>query len=149
MERIPILILNGPNLNLLGHREPERYGNISMEEYLIFLKNEFQFFEIDYFQSNNESEIVDKIQAAKKVYNAIVINPAAYTHSSIAIRDSLLATQILTIEVHLTDISQRETFRHHSMISDLCWCTIKGFGLESYKIALSRLQEYFNMNVEI
>ncbi|MBK9631492.1 MAG: 3-dehydroquinate dehydratase [Saprospiraceae bacterium] len=146
MERIPILILNGPNLNLLGHREPERYGNISMEEYLLFLKNEFQFFEIDYFQSNSESELVDKIQAAKKVYKAIVINPAAYTHSSIAIRDALLATQILTIEVHLTDISQREAFRHHSMISDLCWCTIKGFGLEGYKIALLRLQEYFNIN---
>jgi len=149
MERIPILILNGPNLNLLGQREPDRYGNISMEEYLLDLKKKFQFFEIDYFQSNSESELVDKIQAAKKVYKAIVINPAAYTHSSIAIRDALLATQILTIEVHLTDISQREVFRHHSMITDLCWCTIKGFGLESYKIALSRFQEYFNMNVEI
>ncbi len=146
MERIPILILNGPNLNLLGQREPDRYGNTSMEEYLLGLKNEFQFFEIDYFQSNSESELVDKIQAAKKVYKAIVINPAAYTHSSIAIRDALLATQILTIEVHLTDISQRESFRHHSMISDLCWCTIKGFGLEGYKIALLRLQEYFNIN---
>ena len=146
MERIPILILNGPNLNLLGQREPNRYGNTSMEEYLLGLKNEFQFFEIDYFQSNSESELVDKIQAAKKVYKAIVINPAAYTHSSIAIRDALLATQILTIEVHLTDISQRESFRHHSMISDLCWCTIKGFGLEGYKIALLRLQEYFNIN---
>ena len=149
MERIPILILNGPNLNLLGQREPDRYGNTSMEEYLLGLKNEFQFFEIDYFQSNSESELVDKIQAAKEVYKAIVINPAAYTHSSIAIRDALLATQILTIEVHLTDISQREAFRHHSMISDLCWCTIKGFGLEGYQMALSRLQEYFNMNVEI
>ena len=146
MERIPILILNGPNLNLLGQREPNRYGNTSIEEYLLGLKNDFQFFEIDYFQSNSESELVDKIQAAKKVYKAIVINPAAYTHSSIAIRDALLATQILTIEVHLTDISQRESFRHHSMISDLCWCTIKGFGLEGYKIALSRLQEYFNIN---
>ncbi|MBK9271569.1 MAG: 3-dehydroquinate dehydratase [Saprospiraceae bacterium] len=145
MKIASILILNGPNLNLLGSREPEKYGQQSMDDYFQYLVSEFPQFNLHYFQSNDESEIIEKIQQSKGKHQALVINPAAYTHSSIGIRDAILAIGILSIEVHLTDLNKREPFRQKSMIRDICWCSIQGFGLEGYRIAIARLLEYFHL----
>ncbi len=134
-----ILVIHGPNINLLGKREPDIYGSTSMEEINSSLEELAQAknMEIGFFQSNIEGEIVDIIQkAAEKNIDGIIINPAAYTHTSIAIRDALTAANIKTVEVHLSNIHQREEFRHKSLTAPVCVGQICGFGKKSYELAL-------------
>lgn len=138
-----VLIINGPNLNLLGKREPDKYGNESLEQINAQLQRyaKENSIELETFQSNHEGEIVDKIQTAKdRGIDAIIINPAAYTHTSVAIRDALLSVNIPSIEVHLSNIYKREKFRHHSMISDIAAGQITGFGAKGYFLALDAVK---------
>lgn len=137
-----IYIINGPNLNLLGQRENDIYGNESFELYLEKLKKQFQNEAVfTYFQSNIEGELVNIIQEAKGKADAIIINAAAYTHTSIAIGDALRAVQIPTIEVHLSHIFRREEYRHVSMLAGGTQGVISGFGLESYRLAAQLLTQ--------
>ena len=136
-----LLVINGPNLNMLGLREPDIYGKqdfASLERYIKDCARKLGH-EVTLFQSNHEGEIVDVIQSAYGVFDGIVINPAAYTHTSIAILDALKAVAIPTVEVHLSDITQREEFRKHSYVSLVAKKSVCGLGFEGYKIAL----EYF------
>ena len=135
-----ILIINGPNLNLLGTREPEIYGNMTLDN---INKNLIEFskliandIELDFYQSNTEGEIVNKIQQAQGQYDGLIINPAAYTHTSIAIADAIKAVGIKSVEVHLSNIQAREDFRKISYISPASLGTVAGFGKDSYKMAL-------------
>ena len=141
-----ILILNGPNLNLLGLREPDIYGRKTYADLKAYIaavcRDEDIGFEIR--QSNHEGDLVDMIQEAYGVFDGIVINPAAYTHTSIAILDALKAVSIPAVEVHLSDISEREQFRHVSYAGLACIKTFKGLGFEGYKEALLFLKEYFS-----
>lgn len=133
-----ILVINGPNLNMLGIREPDIYGAQSfaaLEEFIRRSANELSL-DVTLFQSNHEGEIVDVIQAAYNNYDGIVINPAAYTHTSVAILDALKAVAIPTVEVHLSDINTREEFRKHSYVSLIAKKTICGLGFEGYREAL-------------
>ena len=136
-----ILVINGPNINMLGIREPKIYGKGSFEELQNFIKESAACLELEVtlFQSNHEGQIVDKIQWAYGRFDGIIINPAAYTHTSVAILDALSAVGIPTVEVHLSDISKREEFRHHSYVSLVAEKTICGMGFEGYRQAL----EYF------
>ena len=139
-----ILVINGPNLNLLGDREKENYGEITLDkinEELSILASELGV-EIDFFQSNFEGEIVDKIQKAKDNFNGIIINPAAYTHTSITIRDAILAIKTPAIEVHLSNIHSREEFRQKSFVAPVCIGQIAGFKKDSYTLALRALVNY-------
>ena len=131
-----IIIINGPNLNLLGKREPEVYGKETFEEYLTNLKSKFAAIEIDYFQSNIECELIDKIQEVGFSYDGIVLNAAAYTHTSIGIGDAVKAISTPVIEVHISNTFSRESFRHQSFISANAKGVILGFGLKSYELAL-------------
>ena len=131
-----LLILNGPNLNLLGVREPGIYGNDSMESYLETLRNEFPQVEIEYFQSNIEGEMIDKMQQVGYSYDGIVLNAGAYTHTSVALHDCIRAINTPVIEVHISNVHTREEFRHKSMISAACKGVICGFGMDSYKLAV-------------
>lgn len=138
-----ILVINGPNLNMLGLREPELYGARNFEalqRYILECAGEMGL-SVELFQSNHEGMIVDKIQAAYKVFDAILINPAAYTHTSVAILDALKAVALPTVEVHLTDISTREDFRKFSFVSLYAQKTICGKGFEGYKEGLKYLLE--------
>lgn len=139
-----ILFLNGPNLNLLGTREPDKYGSQTLEDIENFVRSEAKQYdiEIDFYQSNIEGEIVNKIQQAKGVYDGIVINPAAYTHTSVAIRDALLAVCIPTVEIHLSNIHTREEFRRTSLTAPACIGQITGFGANSYKLGLIAIKDY-------
>jgi 3-dehydroquinate dehydratase-2 len=132
-----IIIINGPNLNLLGKREKEIYGDQSFETYLEDLKKEFPKVEISYFQSNVEGEIINKIHNVGFDHDGIILNAGAYTHTSVAIRDAIAGITTEVIEVHLSNIYSRESFRHESLIAPKCIGTISGFGLESYRLALS------------
>ena len=136
-----ILVINGPNLNMLGIREPDIYGKQDFTSLENFIKESAAELglSVSLFQSNHEGEIVDVIQSAYKVFDGIVINPAAYAHTSIAILDALKAVGIPTVEVHLSDINSREEFRRHSYVSMIAIKTICGLGFEGYKKAL----EYF------
>ncbi len=136
-----ILILNGPNLNLLGVREPGIYGAQSFESYLTTLRNAFPDVEMDYFQSNIEGEMIDKMQEVGFSYDGIVLNAGAYTHTSVALHDCIRAITAPVIEVHISNVHTREEFRHHSMISAACRGVICGFGLDSYRLAVSALKE--------
>ena len=138
-----ILVINGPNLNLLGLREPELYGAKNFEALQNFILEcaDEMGLSVELFQSNHEGVIVDKIQAAYKVFDAILINPAAYTHTSVAILDALKAVALPTVEVHLTDISTREDFRKFSFVSLYAQKTICGKGFEGYKVGLKYLAE--------
>ena len=141
-----ILVINGPNLNLLGDREKENYGETTLEtinEELRILAKELNV-EVDFFQSNTEGEIVDKIQAAKGVFDGIIINPAAYTHTSIALRDAILAVKIPAVEVHLSNIHSREEFRKTSFTAPVCVGQIAGFKKDSYLLALRAITGYLN-----
>lgn len=137
-----VLIINGPNLNFLGLREKTIYGEESLEKINNELKNigKDKGMELTFFQSNHEGAIIDKIQEYYKKMDYLIINPGALTHYSIALRDCLLATQIKTIEVHLSNVYSREEFRHKSVISDVCIGKITGFGKDSYKMALYYLE---------
>jgi 3-dehydroquinate dehydratase-2 len=131
-----IIIINGPNLNLLGKREPEVYGNQTFESYLRDLKLKYPSVTIDYFQSNIEGELIDKIQEIGFNYDGIILNAAAYTHTSIGIGDAVKAITTPVIEVHISNTFSRETFRHQSYISPNAKGIIIGFGLKSYELAL-------------
>lgn len=131
-----ISIINGPNLNLLGKREPEVYGNESFEDYFNQLSNEFPFVTLDYYQSNIEGELIDKLQEIGFDYDGIILNAAAYTHTSIGIGDAVKAIKTPVIEVHISNTFSRETFRHQSYISPNAKGIIVGFGLESYRLAI-------------
>ena len=139
-----ILVLNGPNINMLGIREPETYGSGSFADLLALLDETAQQegIRIDQFQSNHEGVLVDQIQQSYGVYDGIVINPAAYTHTSIAILDALKAVNIPAVEVHISDLSQREAFRQISYAGLACVKTIKGHGLEGYREAILFLKNY-------
>tara|TARA_S200000501_G_scaffold268022_1_gene251752 strand:- start:3433 stop:3855 length:423 start_codon:yes stop_codon:yes gene_type:complete len=134
-----IIIINGPNLNLLGSREVNIYGNISFESYLINLKKKYSDVDIDFFQSNIEGELIDKIQESGFSYDGIVLNAAAYTHTSIGISDSIAAIQSPVIEVHISNIHAREEFRSKSLISKNVEGIICGFGLKSYDLAIESI----------
>lgn len=138
-----ILIINGPNLNLLGTREPTIYGSETLLDIAkaVEVKSMQLGVETDFVQSNHEGEIIDKIQAARGVYETIIINAGAYTHYSIAIRDAISACEIPTIEIHLSNIHAREEFRHKSVIAAVCKGQICGFGKNSYLLALQAAVE--------
>ena len=134
-----IIIINGPNLNLLGKREPEIYGTISFEEYLPTLKSSFPDIHFDYYQSNHEGFLIDKLQEADAYYDGVVMNPGAYAHTSIAIADCIRAIHIPVVEVHLSDIEHREPFRRHSFTAEACLRCISGHGLDGYALGVREL----------
>lgn len=134
-----IQIINGPNLNLLGKREPTVYGNTSFEGYLSELRARYPMCEIDYYQSNVEGEMINKIHEVGFTYDGIVLNAGAYTHTSIALHDAIKAVTTPVVEVHISNVHARESFRHVSMISAACKGVILGFGLDSYRLAVEAL----------
>ncbi len=139
-----ILLINGANLNLLGSREPNKYGSTTLkdiESAVIQRGNELDA-QVDVWQSNHEGDIVDKIQAAKGVYDGILINAGGYTHTSVVIRDAIASVQIPTVEIHMTNIHAREEFRHTSLISGVCIAQVVGFKELSYTLALEGLVNY-------
>lgn len=131
-----IQIINGPNLNLLGVREPNVYGSTSFDDFLPRLRACFPDVQIDYFQSNIEGELIDKLQAVGFQCDGIVLNAAAYTHTSIALADCIRAISAPVVEVHISNVHQREDFRHQSMIAAACRGVICGFGLDGYRLAI-------------
>ncbi|TAL61769.1 MAG: type II 3-dehydroquinate dehydratase [Bacteroidetes bacterium] len=131
-----LMIINGPNLNLLGVREPSVYGNQSFADYLETLKKKFSSVQIDYFQSNVEGEIINKLYEVGFSYDGIILNAGGYTHTSVAIADAISAIKTPVIEVHVSNIYAREEFRHNSLIAGKCKGSISGFGLDSYKLAV-------------
>ena len=131
-----IIIVNGPNLNLLGQRETEIYGNKSFEDFFNDLKNKFSSVKIEYYQSNIEGEIIDKLQEVGFSLDGIILNAAAYTHTSVGIADAIAAIKTPVIEVHISNIHSREEFRHNSLISKNVKGIVCGFGLQSYELAL-------------
>ncbi len=134
-----IQIINGPNLNLLGTREPSVYGNQSFDSYLIELKAQFPDADIAYFQSNNEGEIIDKLHEVGFTFDGIVLNAGGYTHTSIAIADAIRAIKVPVIEVHISNVFKRESYRHHSFLSEACKGCIVGFGMDSYHLAVNAI----------
>lgn len=134
-----IQIVNGPNLNLLGVREPGIYGSDSFESYLSKLREQYPDVEIEYYQSNVEGELINKIQEVGFSFDGIVLNAGAYTHTSIALHDCIRAIKCPVVEVHISNVHQREEFRHHSFISAACKGVVCGFGLNSYRLAIEGL----------
>jgi 3-dehydroquinate dehydratase-2 len=139
-----ISIINGPNLNLLGKREPEKYGSVSFENYLISLKSRYPGIEFEYFQSNVEGEIINEIQKRGFSSDGIILNAGGYTHTSVAIADAIASVKAPVVEVHITNIASREDFRHTSLIARNCAGSISGFGLDSYRLAVEALVEKYN-----
>ena len=131
-----IIIINGPNLNLLGKREPSIYGNETFEEYMNKLRNKYPEIQLEYFQSNIEGELIDKIHDIGFSYDGIILNAAAYTHTSVGIGDAVKGVQTPVVEVHISNVYQRESFRHTSYIAPNVKGVIAGFGLKSYELAL-------------
>ncbi len=146
--RYSVLVLHGPNLNLLGRREPEVYGSVTLEDINRGLEQEGQSLQsqITAIQSNHEGALVDAIHAACDQHHGILINPGAYTHTSIAIRDAIAGIAIPTVEVHLSNIYKRETFRHHSYIAPVAIGQISGFGAESYRLGLRALVHHLSQH---
>jgi 3-dehydroquinate dehydratase-2 len=141
-----ILLINGANLNMLGVREPEKYGQKKLsdiEKELSVLAEE-KSVDLDFYQSNHEGEIVDKIQKSLGVYDGILINAGGYTHTSVVIRDAIASVNIPAVEIHMTNIYSRETFRHNSLLSGVCIAQVTGFGEDSYKLALEGLIKYLS-----
>ena len=143
-----ILVINGVNMNMLGSRETEKYGTMTLKD----LEKDLYAFsfelgiDIETFQSNFEGEIVEKIHSAKDNFDGIVINAGAYTHTSVAIRDAISAIDIPTVEVHMTNIYKREEFRHHSYLAPVCIGQISGFGADSYKLGLKAIKNFLKTN---
>lgn len=139
-----ILVINGPNLNMLGIREPDIYGRGTYDDLIMMITDEClkSKIELDVFQSNHEGDIVDKIQEAYGDADGIVINPAAYTHTSVAIRDALKAVSIPAVEVHISEVNEREEFRRISYVKDVCVKTYTGLGFQGYIEAINFLREY-------
>lgn len=135
-----ILILNGPNLNLTGIREPEVYGNVTFDEFLKKLQAKYSVFDIHYFQTNHEGELIDKLHEVGFSYAYILLNAGGYTHTSVALRDAIAAISTPVIEVHISNPSTREEFRHMSLLSGVSLGVISGFGLASYELALEGIQ---------
>ena len=135
-----VLVLNGPNLNLLGTREPEVYGRETLADIELLVRNRAEALgmEIDFLQSNHEGDLIDMVQAHRD-WDGIIINPGGYTHTSVALADALLATPCPTVEVHLSNIFKREPFRHHSYISPAAWGCVMGFGYRGYLAAIDLL----------
>jgi 3-dehydroquinate dehydratase-2 len=131
-----ILIVNGPNLNLLGKREPEIYGSQSFDDYLVSLRTAFPDLALEYFQSNHEGALIDKLQESGFSVDGIVLNAGALTHTSMAIADAIAAIKSPVIEVHISNVYKRETFRHHSWLSAVCVGCIVGLGLDGYRLAI-------------
>ncbi|MGI9554142.1 MAG: type II 3-dehydroquinate dehydratase [Thermodesulfobacteriota bacterium] len=145
-----ILVINGPNLNTLGKREPDIYGNHTLEDINKLLKSEAKNIgkdvTLEFFQSNSEGEIVSRIQDAFENFDGVLINPAAYTHTSVAIRDALLSTGLPTVEVHISNIFKREEFRQKSFVSAVSIGVVSGFGLNSYLLGLKGLCDFISSN---
>lgn len=137
-----ISIINGPNLNLLGMREPEKYGDLSFEDYLKDLKGKYSKLELDYYQSNVEGELINEIHRVGFEYDGLIINAGGYTHTSVAIGDAIAAISSPCIELHITNVYSREEFRHHSYLSANCQAVISGLGLHGYQLAI----DYFLLN---
>lgn len=141
-----ILVINGVNLDMLGVRDPEQYGSMTLKD----LEKELYAYsfelgiDLEAFQSNHEGEIVEKIHSTKNNFDGIVINAGAYTHTSVAIRDALSAVEVPTVEVHITNIYKREEFRHHSYLAPVCIGQISGFGVNSYKLGLKAVVDYLS-----
>ncbi len=133
------IIINGPNLNLLGVRQPEVYGNRTFEDYLAELKSAFPQVEIDYYQSNVEGEIINKMHEVGFTYDGIVLNAGGYSHTSVAIHDAISSIRTPVVEVHISNIYAREVYRRHSLLSDACKGVICGLGLTGYRLALEGL----------
>ena len=131
-----IIIINGPNLNLLGKREPEIYGAHSFDDYFKELQNKFSDVDLSYFQSNIEGEIIDKLHEVGFSYDGVILNAAAYTHTSVGIGDAVKAIETPVVEVHISNVHAREEFRHHSYIAANAKGVIVGFGLKSYELAI-------------
>jgi 3-dehydroquinate dehydratase II len=133
-----ILIINGPNLNLLGKREPEVYGSQTFEDYLVLLREKYPSVQLDYFQSNHEGALLDKLHAVgfDPDLKGIVLNAGAYTHTSVALRDAIAGIKTPVVEVHISNVHKRETFRHHSYISPVAAGVIFGFGIKGYDLAI-------------
>jgi 3-dehydroquinate dehydratase-2 len=142
-----IVIINGPNLNLLGRREPEKYGHSSFEDYLTVLKSRFPGVSFSYFHSNIEGEIINEIHKSGFSTDGIILNAGGYTHTSVAIADAIAAVSAPVIEVHITNIFAREEFRHTSLIGGSCKGSISGFGLDSYRLAVEALIELIRKNI--
>ncbi len=134
-----VMIINGPNLNLVGVREPDVYGGVSMDSFIERLRSERKDVQIDYYQSNIEGELVDKIQEVGFTYDGIVINAGGYSHTSVAIHDALMAVTAPAVEVHISNIFAREEYRHHSLLSSACKGIICGLGLDGYRMAVEAL----------
>jgi len=137
-----ILIINGPNLNLLGKREKGIYGSQSFENYLVPLRELFVDYTIDYYQSNIEGELINTIHKAASGYDGIVLNAGGYTHTSVAIADAIAAISVPVVEIHISNLLKRESFRHESIIGPSCIGTIMGFGLDSYRLGIESLRMY-------
>lgn len=135
-----IQIINGPNLNLLGTREKEIYGEVDFDKFLKLLKEHFNDLELEYYQSNVEGEIINKIQEVGFSYDGIVLNAGGYTHTSIAIADAIKAVKTPVVEVHISNVFAREEYRHKSLIAPNCLGSISGFGLDSYRLAIESLR---------
>lgn len=137
-----ILLINGPNLNLLGIREQSIYGNKSFENYFETLQNEYPDIEMEYYQSNVEGELINKIHERGFTFDGIIINAGAYTHTSVAIRDAISGVKTPVVEVHISNILTRESFRHESIIGPACVGSIMGFGLDSYRLGIEAIKKY-------
>jgi len=137
-----VLLINGPNLNLLGIREQSIYGNKSFENYFQTLQNEYPDIEMEYYQSNIEGELINKIHERGFTFDGIIINAGAYTHTSVAIRDAISGVKSPAIEVHISNILTRESFRHESIIGAVCVGSITGFGLDSYRLGIEAIKKY-------
>lgn len=148
-KKMKILVLNGPNLNLLGQREPEVYGNKTLKDIIQDLTDEAEQadIELSHLQSNREYELIEKIHQSFNKIDFIIINPAAFTHTSVAIRDALLGVDIPFIEVHLSNVHARESFRHHSYLSDIAKGVICGFGAQGYSFALQSVIKEMNQKL--
>jgi len=135
-ELMKIQIINGPNLNLLGVREKSIYGSASFDDYLVDLRKQYPEIEINYYQSNVEGELINKLHEVGFSYDGIIMNAGAYTHTSIAIADAIAAINTPVIEVHISNVYKREEFRHSSMLASNCKGVIAGFGLDSYRLGI-------------